>query len=539
MVTVRPAPKGMAPVDMTNVPTAVERDVIDAKHPSWKQHQEVWFNTAVMYEGGTLIKKFATKFLFRRPKEDASVYAHRLELFTYENNIGTGLGWWQAEMFSADPKIDIRTKDADGNPVTDATINPDADKYYNQQLLKDCDKHGTSFLDFYKDVFRNLLLFRECFVLLDRKPMDPDSVVTLEDARKSGEYDPYLCAYSPLDVINWDTDAFGNLNWAVVYKCTEQQRFLLPALKIERWYYYDRQQYRIYESVSDAGSTPVQQDQKAKVALVETGFHAMAANDMVPLQHIEFPEGWWLSNRAYLPATEHIDTVNVLRWSLRMAGLAVPVVCTDDDISTLTQSEYMFIKLSQGSTYNWSEPEGRSWTHLADRIKVLTEEIWRAMYLVAQSRSTSATASSQSGVSKQQDMAPSHDVLGGMGGILRAAMQNTLQFVMLARGDDNLIPDVTGFTFEDKLTSAELDVIEAVLALGIPSDLFEREVYKLAIRLVLKGANDDLLNKIFEQVMTGPTRGEQQAAQLQQRANLVRQNITTALKDPVTAGESD
>jgi hypothetical protein len=126
-----------------------------------------------------------------------------------------------------------------------------------------------------------------------------------------------------------------------------------------------------------------------------------------------------------------------------------------------------------------------------------------------------------------------------MGAILRTALQNLLTLVIWARGDDGIVPDVTGFTFEDKLTAAELDVIEEVLSLGIPSDSFEREVYKLAVRLVLKGANDDLLTVIFAEIMKGPTRDEKQAAQLQQRFNMVRQNITGAAKDPTQKVETD
>lgn len=537
MLTVQQAPKGLPAIDVSKLNTATTRDEIDAKHPDWNHNQETWFNSAVMYEGGHLMRKNAHKFLLRRPKEDSSVYQHRLELMTYENNMGTGLGWWQAEMFSSEPKIDLRPAGSDGKPLPDGKLDGDKDKFYNQQFAKDCDKHGTSFVDMAREIFKNLLLYRQCFVLVDLPRNDLDKYATLQDQKDAGALDPYLCAFPPQQVINWDMDDHGNYNWLMVYQKTYQTGFLVKAKIVERWYYYDRQQFRVYECIYDESEGDA--GKKQAVNLIQTGYHALAAKNIVPVQCIEFPEGWWLANRAYLPALEHIDTVNVLRWSLRMAGLAVPVIFTDDELTTITLAEYQFIKLGQNDKYEWTEAPGRSWEHLAKRILVLTEEIWRAMYLVAQARSTSATAGAASGVSKQEDMAPSHDVLDGMGAILRTALQNLLTLVIWARGDDGIVPDVTGFTFEDKLTAAELDVIEEVLSLGIPSDSFEREVYKLAVRLVLKGANDDLLTVIFAEIMKGPTRDEKQAQQLQQRFNMVRQNITGAAKDPTQKVETD
>ena len=537
MVTVQPTPPGFPPIDLSQEVTQVDRETIDAKHIEWQTHQDTYFNVAVMFEGGSLIRKYADKFLLRRPKEDSSVYQHRLELMTYENNLGTGLGWWLAEMFSSEPKIDIRPQNPDGNPDSDGKLTPDQDQFYHQQFMKDCDRHGTPFIDFARELFKNLVLYRKSFVLVDQPVSDPDKYLTFMEQKDDGALNPYLVSFAPVQVINWDVDEHGNYNWMVIYQKTISTGFLKKPMTVERWYFYDRQQFRVYECQYDDSAAA--SGSNRKVDLVRVGYHALAAKNVVPVQCIEFPEGWWLANRAYLPALEHIDTVNVLRWSLRMAGLAIPVVFTDDDLSSTTVSEYMYLKFSKDSRYEWSEPPGRSWEHLADRIQVLTEEIWRAMYLVAQARSTSATAGAASGVAKQQDMTPSHDVLGGMGGILRTALQNVLTMVMWARGDEKLSPDVTGFTFEDKLTAAELDVIEEVLSLGIPSETFEKEVYKLAVRLVLKGANDDLLTEIFTQIMAGPTRDEKEQAQLQQRFNMVRQNITAAAKDPTQKQETD
>lgn len=543
MITVQPTPAGQTPINVADHQSSVDYKTIDAKHPAWEELKETYFNISVMYEGGSLIRKHAERFLLKRPKEDPTVYAHRVQLMTYENNLGTGLGWWQAEMFSAEPKIDLRPTDANGKPTEGTSLPADANAFYMQRFLPNCDRNGSSFLNTARDIFKNLLLYRQAFVLIDN-PTTDTTYETLYDQQKAGALDPYLCVYSPAQIINWDVDDNGNFNWLVIYQRTTRTEFMKDPRVVERWSYYDRTQYRVYECEEEqqtaASTSPTG---KRQVSLVNTGYHALYKQKRVPFEKIELPEGWWLSNRAYLPALEHLDTANVLRWSLRMAGLAVPVVFTDDDIASLTVAEYAYIKLPLAAKYEWTEPEGRSWQHLASRIVVLTEEIWRAMYLVGQARTTNATASQQSGVSKQQDMAPSHDVLDGMGAILRVGLQNILKLVGAARGDENISPDVTGFTFEDKLSAAELDVIETVTTLGVPSRTFEKAIDKLTVRTVLKGANDDILDTIFKEIDAGPTRAEQAQQQMEQelaaRQNAVRQNITASNKDPAVSSQSD
>lgn len=560
-VIIAPAPKGFTPVDVSQEALTVTRKQIDAKHPDYLLRRELWTNINLLYEGGQSIIRCADRFLKRRPKEDQTVYQHRIDQFNYENNLGAGLGWHEAQMFENDPTIDLKVRGKDGQPVKDGKLTPDQDAFYNQKFLKDADRHGTTFVDVYRKLFTMLLKFGQGFISVDLPARDPDQTVqTLQQERDAALLDPYICAIEPENVINWETDEYGNLNWVVLYAKTEQQRFLQNPLVIERWYWYDRKQYRVYEAKYDkpqtastatdaaatsAGVTSALVDmEKIPIELVRAGYHPLASKNTVPLQHVTVPAGWWMGNRAYLVALEHLNVSNALKWSLYMAALAVPILITDDDVSNLTQSEVGFFKFGIGSDYKFAEPSGTCWEHLANRARTLTEEIWRALYLVSQARTTSATASAQSGVSKQQDMAPSHDVLNGMGDILRAAMQQTLELVTAARvfvgfeQDANLIPDVRGFAFEEKLSTDEIAVIQDLLAMNIPSDLFEKECFILAVRAALRDANPDTLQDIIDQIRAAPDKQTRELQAQQAQTNLLQQQMTTtlALDDPEGVG---
>jgi hypothetical protein len=553
------APAGLSPIDGSAEQGSVLRTQIDKKHIEHQTHQEIWFNSQTLYAGGAAMKASADRFLPRRPKEDSTVFQHRLDRFDYENNVGAALGWHEASMFEDEPSIDIKLKVPTVNirPSSTASapepkLTPEQTAFWNDRFLKNCDRQGSTFVNFFRTIFNSMLLYQHAYICVDM-PITDDGVPSLQAQKDQNLLDPYLCALTPLDIINWELDEYKNLKWCVLYSKSQRQTFLGPTQRVERWYYYDQQMYRVYEAVTDlskensteANTTAVtsvveaiQQDDSSKVPvkLTRVGYHVLAKFGMVPIIKVGVPLGWWMANRAYLPAMEHVDVSNVLRWSLIMAGLAVPVLITDDDITTLTASETNFIKLGLGSEYKFAEPSGRVWDELSKRANTLKEEIWRACYLVSMARNTSATAMAASGVSKQQDMQPSHDVLNGIGEILRQTMQSILGIVAKARStvpgceaDAALTFDVRGYNFEDKASVDDIVVIQDLLDMNVPSDTFYKELCMMAVRAGLKNPNPERLKEIDDQIEAAPTREEQQQQQQEATAEAQQKQMRTQM----------
>ena len=119
-VIIAPSPKGYAPINVDEEHLTVTRKQIDGKHPDYLLRRELWTNVNLLYEGGQAIIRCADRFLKRRPKEDQTVYQHRIDQFNYENNLGAGLGWHEAQMFENDPTIQLKIKGADGRILREA-----------------------------------------------------------------------------------------------------------------------------------------------------------------------------------------------------------------------------------------------------------------------------------------------------------------------------------------------------------------------------------------------------------------------------------
>lgn len=471
----------------------VELKHIDRKHSEWSGLINPWTRMSLLYAGGYQIQAAAEEFLLRRPKELSDIYNARVARFTYTNHVGTAVDYYQAALFETPPTIEPRTMNG--------TTSDQVDSFYND-FQANCDGLNTTLVEAFRKVLKNLLVYQRCFILTDL----PSTLGTARSKADEKELQPYIRIYDPRHIINWSTTPRGELDWAILkLRQLEAQPFEQGKI-FDRWYVYDRINYAVYQREVPPDERIGGEPETAKAELVREGKHALARQEKVPLHLVDIPDGMWLMNRALLPAIDHLNSDNVLAWALHMSALAMPIITSDEDF-TPTLSEAGYIKLPSDAKYQWSEPEGHSLGHLAEREYTLTENIYRAFYLIAQARSQNSTPTAQSGLSKQQDMAPSKKMLGMFGDILQAVIQSTLNRVSAARGDE-LSWDVRGLEFPEDTPLAEVDVAAETLNLDIPSETFEKELYKKLADTLFPDINPDTRQKIRKEIDEAATKRE-------------------------------
>lgn len=495
-------------------------NLLDLKHPEYEARFETWLDLSLLYEGGAALKARCERLLKKRPREDEEVYAARMDRSTYQNILGTGLGWYGAALFETMPEIFFNGKSG-------------SEAY--TKFLQDCDGIGTTYVDFFKRVFQVMLTYGAGWVLTDLQALDSGEVppASLEEERQRGLLDPHLACYSPLNVINWQTDEMGKLKWAVVKTEVQQQEFLEKAEIVTTFYYYDRENFRVYEDRrSPEEQTRIATDDSGRMAkLIRQGRHALAHVNRLPLRRVTLSEGLWLANRAYLLLVDHFNQDNTLAWMLFMSNLAMPVVIGDVDPSGMTYSEIGFLHFPSGTLYQWSEPEGKSLVHSAKRVESLREECFRSMNLQAQGRSMRATPAMQSGRSKILEMAPAKQILSGMGDDVRGHMQDVLTDVRDARHEPDVEPDVRGLTFQEDMSTEEVFAVSSFLKLRIPSRLLEKSVMKKVAKAWLIDANRDELVKVYEEIDAGPTIEERERKDMKDRVKLAKDSMQASLDD--------
>lgn len=479
---------------------------LDIQCEEYRKLNRAWHFLDLLYEGGMEIKDRVDEVLIMRPHEQGEIWKARSSRFSYQNLLEAIVGWYIAEAFEKEPEvrsylIKKGSEDEERPPLKGAQ------REFYAKFLLDCDRHGTSFVDRFRGVLEHFLLYGRAYVLID-KPLPSPDIETLHDAKERGELDPYIQVFDPKTALNYERDEFGNLEWIVFKETTTRNRFKAKPLVVDTWIYYDRENFQIHSREYEEGS----QD-KPEPKVVANGPHAMKSLKKVPVHEIIVSKSAWIGNRILLPVLNHLNQDNAYDWSLFMAALAIPVVTTDDDVTSLNISESGFIKLGKGDTYSFSEPSGTSFAAVEGRVRSLREEIYRLSYLLAQARTTDATPSAASGFAKEMDQLPSAQFLNYMGDVLRTSIQNILADVSKVRAttagneaDKNIGWDVRGFTFAETPVDAELGVSEKGHQMGIPSTTLEKELDKRAARALLRDADPGVVQKVFNEIDEGPTR---------------------------------
>jgi hypothetical protein len=448
---------------------------INREHPEYVARKAMWRQYQDLYAGGEKLRLNAADYLTRRQREPQQVYYERLSRVFYENYIGSIVDWYAATLMRREPMLQFEGTD-------------EGAKNFYSVLTEDCDLRGTTLTEFFRKQFVQTLVCGSSYTVVDF-PRANGRALTRAEEDASGRSRAYLVDYSPEEVINWNYDPSGALDWVVIRtSCLRQSKVTDPKWETEtRWLYYDRENFQVYRKAGEG----------VPVELIDEGRHGLAALRRVPVFQTKVSEGLWLVNKAALLQLEHFNKSNALSWALTMGLFAMPVVYSDREWSEMVGESY-YIQLGSGDRFGWTEPEGKVYQIAADNLVRLKDEIYRVCYLMSQAGS--ANSWQQSGLSKQRDFTVTNEVLKAYGDTVKDAMKQVLRAIAAARQDPVSI-EVTGldeFDIED--FSNELDDAKKLLELGIGSETLKKQVFKKLAFKYLCDARQEVKNQVADEI---------------------------------------
>ncbi len=454
---------------------------IDIEHPEYVRNKAMWRKYRDLYTGGEHLRERAGEYLVRRSKEPTDVYYERLSKVFYENYIGSVIDWYAATLMRREPIITY-----DGAN--------DAGKRFFTSFAEDCDLKGTQLAEFFRQRLVQALVAGSSYIVVDFPRVTvPVSNRAQEDA--VGKSRAFLADYAADEVINWSYDSNGQLEWVIVR--TSWVRQTEPGSetwkKETRWIYYDRETFRVYRSVLEPAG------HSGGIDLVDEGRHGLAAQRQVPIFQVRVSEGLWLMNKAALLQLEHFNKSNALSWALTMGLFASPVIYSEREWSQIVGESY-YIQLGPDDRFGWTEPEGKVFQIAADNLERLKDEIYRVCYLMVQAGGTGSSLTSQSGLSKQRDFGITQEVLRAYGDVVKHTMKQVLSAIEIAR-QDGLLIDVSGLDeFDIGDFSIELDDASKLLALGIQSATFKKQLFKKLALKYFCDVRQDIKNRIADEI---------------------------------------
>ncbi len=450
---------------------------IDREHPEYVRRKTMWRVHRDLYVGGEQLKANSTEYLVRRQKEPGDVYAERLARVFYENYVGSIIDWYAATLFRREPILSFEGDN-------------EAAKTFFCAFTEDCDLKQTSLSDFFRRQLAEALVSGASYILADFPRIALPAANRAEEEQR-GASRAYLVDYRAEDLINWNYDERGNLDWVVLR--TSNLRQDTPDdgwFKETRWVYYDKEEFRIYRRAEGKAG------EKSTPELVDAGRHGLAGLRRVPLFKLEVSEGLWLMNKAALLQLEHFNKSNALGWALTMGLFATPVVYSDRPWNQIVGESY-YIQLAPGDKFGWTEPEGKVYQIAADNLNQLKSEIYRVCYLMPQSWDAQTT---QSGASKLRDSTVTHEVLRAYGDAVKDTLKRLLRSIAAARRDE-LTVDVSGLDeFDIGDFSSELDDAQRLLGLGVGSPTLRKEIFKKLAQKYLCDVRQELKDQIVKEI---------------------------------------
>ena len=453
---------------------------INREHPEYVARKAMWKQYKDLYAGGEQLRVNAPEYLVRRHKEPGEVYGERLCRVFYENYIGSIIDWYAATLMRREPVLLIDGTDS-------------AAKDYYSLLWNDCDLKGTSLSEFFRQRFVQTMVGGCSYIVVDfprggQEGVPPPLTRAEEDA--SGRSRGYLMEYGVDEVINWNYDQAGGLEWAVIRtSCLQQSKVTDAKWEREtRWIHYDRENFQVSRQARE----------QSPIELIDEGRHGLASLRRVPLFRMKVTDGLWLMNKSALLQLEHFNKSNALSWALTMGLFATPVVYSDREFNQIVGESY-YIQLGEKDRFGWTEPEGKVYQIAADNLVHLKDEIYRVCYLMNQAGSSSASAT-QSALSKQMDFSTTQEVLRAYGDAVKETMKQVLWAVAAARQDAVAI-DISGMDeFDIDSLGTELDDAKKLLDLGIESETLKKQIFKKLALKYLCDSRQDLKNRVAEEI---------------------------------------
>lgn len=190
--------------------------------------------------------------LFLHPKERIEDYNRRINMSYYYNFCAPILDIYSDHLFKQPVLVDFAE--------IESTI---------EQVKDDIDRQGSSIPEFRKQIADMAQLYGHCFVIVDSpKVSSTEEIQTKADQIEKRAF-PYLCLYSPQDILNWSLDEYGKPYWVLVRETKDENSDVMrykPGCEKETYYrLWTRDGWMLFddeyeledEGVYDLGEVPI------------------------------------------------------------------------------------------------------------------------------------------------------------------------------------------------------------------------------------------------------------------------------------------
>ncbi len=455
--------------------------------------------------------------------ESDSRYKQRLDQASYIPYLGEIVDYFVSNLFNQELTV-TPPSDAE-HPETPGEL-PD-ERYYSN-FYRNADRGGNPFADIVKEAFRDSILYNRAVVCVDF-PNTENEASSLAEEEKLGLADAYSYHNPAEELINWQYDEYGNLEWCVL-KCSHldtkdplsDKNMCEDEFKV--WQMVDGfAKWQKFEIEYEEGHPPMADADIPAVGGGVTKFKN------IPVLILEIPEGLWVGNKIGPLAMEHFRRRSMCLAAESNSLVAIPVAALgpeigafqgvlpseaqqdthrgDDPVGRFRRDGYI-VTGSEDKLY-FFEPTGTAYQIVDRELSELRDEMFRVVHQMAQGVTTSSGgALRRSGLSKIKDAEATVIILGEYGRLVRRYAEKIYKTISTARGEDvNWIARGLD-TFEVDQRQQVIDEATKIDLINIPSRTFKTE-YKTQLAFqILGNVHSNIQQAIREEIREGVEENE-------------------------------
>lgn len=495
---------------------------------------ETWSDYDALYSGGKKIKERVEKgrLLYKRAYELDAYWTERKERLHYFNYFGSIVDYYGAYTFVLQPEF--RLEDAETMP-----------EFYEDEFLKDSDRQGTDFADFLKAQLTTALVQGRAYTLID-KPMPifgPGVPASLAEQEAAGDLRSYLVKIDPRQIIDWEEDDTGNLQWVLRYSLSSRRESPQQSRGdiTHTWTWYDRMGFMRWSLAVPRDKKLADLPDDHPIPMIAEGPHATPG--MLPVVRMNIPEGLWVGAKAGDIQIAHLNKRSAADWSHYTSLFRMPWLKTDgpttkddgEDVHGVTWGPGYYLSLGPNDEVGFLEPSGAIDAVAAADTLVIKDEMYRVNHQMALSV-TDASQTSAPAEGKRRDSHSTTIVLKALGKAVREYSDKLLHSVGVSRAEEHGWATQGMDKFDiDSLPQMLEDTI-TVQAISIPSPTFQKELKKRIALRVLDGIEPAMQKTIVDEIEKGVDEQDQMNGEMQKAQ---RDGLKKALKDGAVGDDDD
>ncbi len=452
--------------------TALLRE-LEATHPEYDRLLPIWQCIDDVASGSPAFLQYPQKYLPRRPGEDDELYNNRLRKASYTPVVMPAIRRLVSKLTSA--------------PIAISGI--DKTQYPWQQLLTSMDGNGADEAQWLSDCFKQLLLYGQVAVAVDRPAVPVRSRLEAEQVA------PY-CVMFPVETVrNWGD------GWVLTRTVETRQLPLQEAVTVVVWTVWTDRETAVYEA-------PVKLDAFGRITKLqmETDWAVPRRATVVPkLRSVsvrrrqlvlhKLPEGMQLGFDLYPKQIQHFviesswtDAGSVAGSVQRVFTPAAPTPVADPravyETPSYSEAEFGNSHVLVGAGFRFEESTGSAIAALTSQLETIERQIRTIASLEA--GSVSKGTLEQSGRSKELDQVALQESMRSYGSRVCQMLEDVLQVAASLSGQPETIR-VTGLSeYTTGNLESMLDGCDQVLKIApwLPDTALAFWFTKLALLMV-------------------------------------------------------